>query len=375
MSRLIIKFFILFVSIVSCAHLQAQERWLDVYKDGVRVMTLDASKVDSIVFRQDNDSIIDIPEPQLRTAMSFCPGLRSQTRATSTTNTNIEEFAVSCKREDGNYMFTNYLCKKFSDFIGKTETNTNGWDYVFGDQVTQYWENNATSYTFQAIAFKEGHHADVSFENGVANINVNSNNIGNVFATGNIKASNTNSGRVTLGVSPLASKIELSFFEDIPGYDVEITRFYNSKGEAIDYPVIIGSFVNEGIAKIDWNNSQTTIVPTVYAPELAFHDNHWKGKLANNALDSSQNAYSTFTLPGEETDTKIQFDLRLTSNIGEVIDVKQQEVTLPQAYTKWSSGLQYQYRIKITDPFSTDGISLYTVSVSSLEYGESNITR
>ena len=119
--------------------------------------------------------------------------------------------AVSCKKEDGTYLFADYLCKRFPDFIGKTETNTNGWDYVFGDQVTQYWENNAMSYTFQAIAFKEGRHADVTFDNGIANINVNSNNIGNVFATGNIKASNSNSGLVALEFSPLASKIEFSF--------------------------------------------------------------------------------------------------------------------------------------------------------------------
>lgn len=179
---------------------------------------------------------------------------------------------------------------------------------------------------------------------------------------------------MALEFSPLASKIEFSFFEEIPGYDAEITRFYNSKGEIIDYPVIIGSFASEGVSKVDWNNSQTTITPTAYVPELVFYDDNWKGMLSSSSWDSSQKSYKTYILPGESIDTKIQFDLKLTaSDTGEVIDIKQQEVGLPQTYTKWQSGLQYQYRIKITDPFSTDGISFYSVSVSPLEFGESNI--
>ena len=365
------------ISMTSNIHTNAQSRWLDLYKGGTKVMSVDASKLDSIVFREDDSYISADPKPQQRIPISFCLIVKNQTRATTIADNKIKEFAVSCKKEDGTYLFANYLCKRLPDLIGKTETNTNGWDYVFGDQVTQYWENNATSYTFQAIAFKEGHHADVSFENGVASINVNSNNIGNVFITDNIKASNTNSSLVALGFSPLASKIELSFFEDVPGYDVEITRFYNSKGEDVDVPVIIGSLAYEGVAKVDWNNSQTTITPTSYIPDLYISDNNWRGKLSSNSWDSSsQKSCSTFILPGESIDVKIQFDLRLTSTTGEVIDMKQQEVSVPQTYTKWQSGLQYRYCFKISNPFSIDGINFYGLSISPWETeGETNITR
>lgn len=51
MNRLTIKFLTLFVFVSSILHLQAQERWLDVYRDGAKVMTIDVSKVDSITFR------------------------------------------------------------------------------------------------------------------------------------------------------------------------------------------------------------------------------------------------------------------------------------------------------------------------------------
>lgn len=368
---LVITILFLFVHI----NANAQGKWLDIYKGGIRVMSIDASKLDSIVFREDDGWIEMDPEPQQRTAMSFCPNLKRQTRSTSTADVKIEEFAVSCKKEDGTYLFTNYLCKRFPDSIGNTVTNRNGWDYVFGDQVTQYWESDAVNYTFQAIAFKEGHHADVSFEDGVASIVVNSDNIDAVFATGNLKTSNSNSGLVTLDFSPLASKVELSFFEEVPGYDATITHFYNSKGEAVDFPVIIGTFANEGVAKIGWNRSQNNISPTTYVSEISFCNNIWDGKIKDNRWDSSINPCSMYTLPGEGVDAKIQFDLQLTSSIGEVIDLKQLEVALPQAYTKWDSGSQYQYSIKISDPFSAGGIIFYGVSISSLDMGESGMTR
>ena len=366
---------IIMVSLSAFNNANAQSKWLDIYKAGTKVMSIDATELDSIVFREDDDSYISIdPEPQLRSAMSFCPSLRkNQTRSTTTSDIEIEEFAVSCKKEDGTYLFNNYLCKRFPDYIGKTETNTDGWDYVFGNQSTQYWENNVTSYTFQAVAFKEGHHADVSFKNGLANISVDSNNIENVFTTDNKKLSYSNSGLVTLDFSPLASKVELYFYEEIPGYDAEITHFYNAKGETVDYPVIIGSFVNEGVAKVDWNNSQTTITPTAYVNELDLFNNNWDGKLNSNSWGSSQNTCSAFVIPSEGVDAKIQFDLRLTASTGETIDIKQEVVMLPQLYTKWESGLQYQYRINIKDPLSTDGTSL-SISISTLYNRETNIT-
>lgn len=362
------------ISMIANVQVSAQSKWLDLYKGGIRVMSVDASQLDSIVFRDDDSYVSNDPEPQQRTAMSFVPNLKRQTRSTTSTDDKIEEFAVSAKKEGGNYLFSNYLCKKFPDAIEKTETNTNGWDYVFGDQVTQYWENNATSYTFQALAFKKGHYEDVSFENGVANIKVNTDNIESVFTTGNIKASNNNSGLVTLDFSPLASKVELCFYDEIPGYDAEITHFYNFEGETVDYPVIIGTIAKEGIIKVDWNNSQTTITPTSYVYDLILNDDNWDRTLSKcDPWEVSQNSCGTFVLPNEGADNKIQFDLKLTASdgSGEVINLKQ-EVSFPRTYTQWESGRKYKYSIEIREPFSTDG-TRFSVTVSTLDVREQNI--
>lgn len=322
---------------------QTKKVWLDVYRGGERTMVIDTQEIDSIVFREAEEVS---PELQWRRAMSFFPKITQSgynTRAASVAmgGANVDEFAVSAKKNDGQYLFENYLCVKRTDEINKTETNTGGWEYVFGNQTTQYWTEANSACTFQAVAFKQGNHPDVTMHDGVAEMIVKAEDVGKVYATGNQKASCSQfaislsskpASAVALEFSPLAAKVELEIVagEGFPSGYTPLLSFSDANGNKCKNPVFVGSVASEGYVKIDWNNSTKSFVPRSYADCMEL-DGEW------DSYGAFKKA-SAYVIPGQYNDLELSM----------VADDNMYILRLPKELATWESGKLYKICVTLT---------------------------
>lgn len=356
---------------------------MKVWSNGAST-TYKVEDVDSVTFCEVGlddvqDSVIGVDqEVHWRAPMSFYPRKNNSygTRAAVVQgdDLNIEEFAVSGKSLDGSYLFENYLCVKNEEGKGMTETNTDGWEYVINDQKIQYWTDENASSTFQAVAFKEGHHSDVMMHGGIAEVRVNTENIGSVFVTRNQEASYSpdaisfgkSPSAVALEFSPLAAKLEIELVDDLgmPGY-FPLLSFSDCDGNRCASPVLVGKVLREGNYFIDWNNSSTTLSPVSYADQLELKGVYDKNGALTNA--------STYVIPRSNSDLELKIFLdgfRSTDGSGETMSADDcYIIKLPDYCRTWESGKQYKLIVKL----SKVGVSL-SVELTTLGTGSSRIT-
>ncbi len=306
-----------------------------------------------------------------------------------------------------NLVFPNYKVS-FTDGSAST-SNTAGWEYVGKSlssqevnhltanngtdaQLIKYWDNNATDYTFYAIAvagndlaegkitiqkvtnsedspYTKGYNLTVAADATPANIYV----ADRKYLT---KNGSSYGSPVTFTFRNAMAKVRVAMYETIPGYSLTIDAF---RVATDDGAPTFAQMTTEETTRFAANlqNAQTGKAETL---TVSYHDdtntttqntpavkidskdnvltlgdnikaNTQLGTDAASAVyDRSDKTY-TPVYPMEENanNLKLKVDFTLTAKTGETIKVKNATAEVPAAYLQWKPGYAYTYIFKISD--------------------------
>ena len=325
-------------------------------------------------------------------------------------------------------VFDNYQVNYVDATAHSTESNSAGWEYVsyknlpFGTTATEggtlntdgvtknasgsstnveqsikYWDFSATRYDFFAYSLGAGEpdnnedadtdpqYAKASrLSNSTYTLEGNSTQLGACYISKkNSFAPSTSKTEVDLEFLSFLSKVQLKFYETIPGYSVKNLKFYvaentKSTGDADNdglAPALYtastiptaGSYTItfNGSAPVVTLSSATTSVNNIVFPAVSTGPNVWLsgyvgkdyeeteetvylGRTSNTATSSKQ----TDVLPnstGAVLTLKMDYTLLSRDRSGETIQITGATATIPADYTKWKPNYAYTYIFKISD--------------------------
>ncbi len=232
-----------------------------------------------------------------------------QTRATlsgsdAATKLNNEFVVFGVKHtadEDGtkdkdNNVFVNYKVVYDNANVGKSETNTNSWEYVgqtpyqaakvspaVGSQAVKYWDYSAPSYTFTAFAGKaelEAGHVTVTklLEDPVTGTTTKSKYnkgytvtatkdavLDNMYYSDRMVVEKSKYDKpVVLTFRNFGSRVRVGFYETVPGYKVHIDQFYfdDNADAAVTTFKAMDNISNANFKAALWNVNTTPATTT-----------------------------------------------------------------------------------------------------------------
>ena len=363
-------------------------------------------------------------------------------------------------------VFQNYVVKYLDNSAYTTESNTHGWEYVGytpydaakvspaltgGDsniQSIKYWDYDAAQgYTFHGISalpsdiennnvtvtkttaaatgtvYDKGWTVHLTKEASLADLYAADRKpVTKVDGSGSVAsvpypatAEGKYGGYVTLNFRSLVSKVRFAMYETVPGYRINIERFYIAAPTSSDYTTA-GSNTNfqiatknkyaaigasgvdltikyeeaeDGVGNPNPNVNRVIVDPTI-AGEGAFKYAVF-GTNLNSAdrigetsptatYDYADKAY-TYVLPQEVGDMTLYVTYKLTSLDGskETIVVKGATAKVPASYNIWKNNFAYTYIFKISDntngstgTIGTDPAGLYPITFDACVMEESS---
>lgn len=313
-------------------------------------------------------------------------------------------------------VFDNYVVKWVDNTASTTESNSANWEYVSYtskattpvEQSIKYWDFGAGSYDFFAYSLGKGDEANHTH----ATASVMTNSTYTLSGTGtqlgacyiskkyHIEPPSSSTTQVTLQFVSFLSKIQLKFFETIPGYAVKDLRFYNADGTKTDSdnsgdkdglvpalyttstlptggtysisfdaayaPVVTLTSASATDTKISFpavSTSPSTVWLDNYATTLDYHEAESAGEFLAREASSATSTSQITALPnstGAALTLKMDYTLVSRDGTGENIQVTGKTATVPAAYTKWKPNYAYTYIFKITDnelvPITLDAV-------------------
>ena len=320
-------------------------------------------------------------------------------------------------------VFKNYVVQYVANTAGHTQTNTNNWEYVStgenpittypettvspaisGTQAPKYWDysTNTTSgvngYTFYAFASK----ADLQttpkvtvaklttgttlYDKGYTITIKKDANLDNLYISDRTPVDKADYGKpVTLKFRNFGTRVRVGFYETIPGYKVQINKFYVDG----DPSAVVTAFSDMDVANttnfaaalqtiklpseltaeqsnvltVTYNNAS---VPTIEnQPKVTSTTPQYKYSLvlgtgvvgtdlatssATPTWDNTDGAYTT-VFPFIETTkpmlVKVDYTLTAEDGSAETIEVKGANVVVPTQYVQWKPNFAYTYIFKI----------------------------
>ena len=384
-------------------------------------------------------------------AISFTSGIPAVTRTSGATaaaslNNNFVVFGYKTVNSTPQKVFDNYQVNYVTSSENTTTSNSAGWEYVgyknlpggittnvgvtaFAaltgsglanesaiDQSIKYWDFAATSYDFfayslgtsnnsnwaKASALNMTGYGESSAHPGYT-LTGNQTQLGACYISKkrHIDSPSTPVTAVDLTFVNFLSKIQLKFFETIPGYSVKDLKFYNandtkSTGDAGTdglKPALYGaanciSTAGTYIITFDANNDPVVTLSSAASPDskvefdaITTPPNVWLsgfagrdyketeetvylGRAANAATSTSQ--ISVFpNSTGVALTLKMDYTLVSRDGTGETLQVTGATATIPAVYTAWKPNYAYTYIFKITDdklvPITLDAIVTETI--------------
>lgn len=377
--------------------------------------------------------------------ISFGMSTPSVTRATTGSaaatllNENFVVFGYKTVSSTPSIVFDNYQANWVTNTAGTTESNSADWEYVgyknlpYGttttsggtlnsngvasnasgsstnvEQSIKYWDFNASQYDFYAYSLGAGYtttgetptttYAKATAISNTTNttyqLSGTASELGACYISKktSITPSSSSAKEVDLVFMSFLSKIQLKFYETIPGYSVKDVKFYPSaSGTSGTTPYLYGSeavLPSGGTYTITFDNAGDPIITFASSGEDAT-------KAANVAFSSTLTNYATLeykeasgdylgrasndatstdqitVLPnstGAALTLKMDYTLVSRDNSGETINVTGATATIPADYTKWKSNYAYTYIFKISD--NTDGsiggmVGLYPITLDA----------
>lgn len=336
-------------------------------------------------------------------------------------------------------VFDNYQVNYVANTANKTESNSANWEYVgyknlpFGttttsggtlntdgvaknasgsstnvEQSIKYWDFSASKYDFFAYSLGTGEPDDEDADsdpqyakasqlsNSTYTLEGNATQLGACYISNKntLTSLSTSTTEVDLEFRSFLSKVQLGFYEIIPGYSVKEVKFYPSAvGDASTTPSLYAAsavlpnggkytitFDSEGkpqlalaasdptpttISKIDFSSTLTNYAAADYKEASA----SYLGRASNAAtltdiINVLPNPTNTNAL-----NLKMDFTLVSRDGTGETINMTGATAVIPAAYAQWKPNYKYTYLFKISD--NTDAQSgsitgLYPITLDAI---------
>ena len=343
-------------------------------------------------------------------AISFDMNTPAVTRATGSDaatllNNNFVVFAYKTTSSTDQTVFDNYQVNYVTNTANTTESNSAGWEYVGYNsklatpvvQSIKYWDFNADSYDFFAYSLGgQTATASVMTTNSTYTLTGNITQLGACYISKKkhlAKPWSTPTTAVQLEFMNFLSKIQLKFFETIPGYSVKDVKFYiaadtKSTGDANNdglAPALYGaansiktggqytiSFDTDNNPLVEFtsdaNHTQISNVPfdpvtpattgepstpAVWLSGYATKEYNetadatpgpaiYLGRAANAATSTKQISVIPNST-GAILTLKMDYTLVSRDGTGETIQVTGATATIPAAYTAWKPNYAYTY--------------------------------
>ena len=331
-------------------------------------------------------------------------------------NKNFVVFGYKTVSSNPQTVFDNYQVNWVTNTAGTTESNSANWEYVgyrnlpFGttttsggilnthgvaknatgsstnvEQSIKYWDFSASQYDFFAYSLGAGEadDADDDSDPQYAKASALSNSTytleGNAAQLGACYISNKktvtpalNATQVDLEFRSFLTKIQLGFYETIPGYSVKDVKFYPSaSGSSSATPSLYAAsevLPNGGkytvtfdangkpqlalaasdptkISKIDFSATLTNYAQKDYKEASA----NYLGRASNAA--TLTNTVNVLPNPSNESALNLKMDFTLVSRdgTGETINMTGATAVIPAVYAQWKPNYKYTYIFKISD--------------------------
>lgn len=407
-----------------------------------------------------SDTYIGDQDPSVVTgekAITFGSGLNAITRADKTgadaASLLNKNFVVLGFKGGSQTVFDNYQVNYVDasgSSAGSTESNSAGWEYVsyknlpggvgtnvgvpaFSttttgtpnnstaiDQSIKYWDFNAGTYDFIAYSLGTGNSSTWATASAMAKTGYGEGSshpgytltgtqaqLGTCYISKqkHLTILSPSATEVDLEFRSFLSKIQLKFYETIPGYSVKDVKFYEatstkSTGDADNdglKPAIYGaanSIPTGGTYTITFDDNYDPVVtltsassddskvlfdavstsPNVWLSDYAgkeyqeANETVYLGRAANAATATKQ----ITVLPNSNGATltlRVDYTLVSRDGSGETIQVTGATATVPADYTKWKPNYAYTYIFKISD--NTDGsvggeTGLYPITLDAI---------
>ena len=361
-------------------------------------------------------------------------------------NNNFVVFGYKTVSSSDQTVFDNYQVNWVTGTAGSTESNSAGWEYVsyrnlpFGTttssggtlnhdgvsanatgsstniiQSIKYWDFSASSYDFFAYSLGAGVTESSTttwakasaLSNSTYTLEGTAAQLGTCYISKKQHIDPPSSAEVDLVFLSFLSKIQLKFFETIPGYSVKDVRFYTAASTKST-----GAEANDGLAPALYTSST---IPTGGKYTITFDENYdpvvtltgsasstetsisfpeaetgtpvkwlsglvgkeyqeadetvYLGRTANAASASKQ----ITVLPnstGAAITLKVDYTLVSRDGSSEAITVTGATATVPADFTKWKPNYAYTYIFKISDNTngSTGGSTtgLYPITLDAI---------
>ena len=350
-------------------------------------------------------------------AITFGSATPTMTRATggdaaaTLLANNFVVFGYKTVSSSPQTVFDNYQVNYVANTANTTESNSANWEYVsyknlpvgvstnvgvgaFSaltgsgqanetaiDQTIKYWDFSATQYDFFAYSLGAGSASTWAKTSAMSNstytLEGTAAQLGTCYISNKKNvAPSTSATEVQLEFRSFLSKIELMFYEVIPGYSVKSLSFYPSAaGVAGTTPYLYTSsealptggkytvtFDTNGKAQLAFDTSAGS---KTYGSNIAFSStledyasrDYKEADIANTYIGRASNdATSTdeiTVLPNPQNDQalhlKMDFTLVSRDGSGETINMTGATAVIPAAYAMWQPNYKYTYMFKISD--------------------------
>ena len=352
-------------------------------------------------------------------AIAFSSSTPAITRADKTgsaaatdLNNNFVVYGYKTVSSATQAVFDNYQANYVASSAKSTTTNSAGWEYVgyknlpngvgtnagvtaFAttttgdpnnstaiDQSIKYWDFNASQYDFFAYSLGAGSSSTWAKATAMTqpgySLEGNAAQLGACYISNKktVVPSSTSATEVDLEFRSFLTKIQLGFYETIPGYSVKAVKFYPSAdGASGEAPSLYASgnvLPNGGkynvtfdangkaqvaletttpaptkISKVDFDG---TLAP--YAGADYKEDNTstvYLGRASNVATKT--NEVNVLPNPANVNALNVKMDFTLVSRdgTGETIEMTGATAVIPAAYAMWLPNYKYTYLFKISD--------------------------
>jgi hypothetical protein len=358
-------------------------------------------------------------------AIVFSTDSKGITRAGSTgadaaevLNKNFVVFGYKTVSSNPQTVFDNYQVNWVTNTAGTTESNSANWEYVgyrnlpFGttttsggtlntdgvaknatgsstnvEQSIKYWDFSASQYDFFAYSLGAGEadDADDDSDPQYAKASALSNSTytleGNAAQLGACYISNKktvtpalNATQVDLEFRSFLTKIQLGFYETIPGYSVKDVQFYPSasgsssttpslytESEVLPnggkYTVTFDANGKPQLALAASDPTPTKISKIDFSATLTNYARSDYKEASENYLGRASNAATLTDIvnvlpnPSNESALNLKMDFTLVSRdgTGETINMTGATAVIPAVYAQWKPNYKYTYIFKISD--------------------------
>ena len=317
-------------------------------------------------------------------------------------------------------VFQNYVVKYVNGSDYTTTSNTKGWEYVgytqtYGNNVTpkadetqtiKYWDYSASNYVFTAFSalesdlssgnvqvtkvqvktdgnkvFDKGYTVTLGAGASLSNLYFSDRQVIAQGTGADRTATNAYGGNVTFTFRNGMSQVRAAMYEDIPGYQVVIDKFYYVNAANPGFDAMTTAGTDKFYANVPnlATGAATTLNVTYYssgdrvnqpkitasgttANFIALGTNlkattELGESISDAVYDKSDKSY-TLVFPQEANDKnlKLKVDYTLTNaKTGETIKVTGATAEVPATYLQWKANFSYTYIFKISD--NTNGVT------------------